>query len=68
MAEAGLGVHSRAVRIVDDLDSDVLVTRKLEHGEVPQVGLRDLAHDHVAHVSVEGERTVEIGDAEAEGV
>jgi len=43
MAEAGVGADNRAVRVVDDLDRDELVTRELEHGEVPQVGVRDLA-------------------------
>ncbi len=51
---------------MDDLDRDELVTGELEHGEVSQVGLRDLAHDLIADGGVEGERPVEIGDTETE--
>ena len=41
---------SRAVRIVHELDRDELVNRELPSiGEVPQVGVRDLAHDLVTH-------------------
>jgi hypothetical protein len=40
VAEAGAAVDVGFVWIVDEFDGDELVARKLEHGQVPQAGLR----------------------------
>ncbi|HEX2699719.1 MAG TPA: hypothetical protein VHM89_05885 [Acidimicrobiales bacterium] len=51
---------------MDELDGYELVARELDHGEVPQVGFRYLAHDLVSQARVEGERAIAIGDTEAD--
>jgi hypothetical protein len=53
VAEAGAAVDRGFVWIVDEFDGDELVARKFEHGQVPQAGLRDVAHDLVTHGGVE---------------
>jgi len=56
VAEAGLASGRGAVWIVDELDGDELIAGKLQHGEVADAGLRDLADDLVTHGCIEGER------------
>jgi hypothetical protein len=50
---------------VDEFDGDELVCGEFHHGQVPQIDLRNLAHDYVAERRVKRERAVQMGDAQA---
>src|SRR6266536_2863087 len=66
MTEARVEVDLTLGRIVDEFDGDELVPGQLEHGQVAQGGFGDAADDLVADGGIERERSVEIGDTQAE--
>ena len=57
--------HSSA-RIVDELDGHEFVAGKLEHGEAAELGLRHIPEDLVTEPGVEGERSIQVRDPEAD--
>jgi hypothetical protein len=51
---------------VDEFDGDELVAGEFEHCQLAQGGFGDAADDLVADGAIERERSVEIGDTQAE--
>src|SRR5580698_6556208 len=66
MTEARAGADLTLRRVVDEFDGGELVPGQLEHGQVAQGGLGDAADDLVADGRIERQRSVKIGDTQAE--
>src|SRR3954469_5268129 len=60
------GIDRPPARVVDELEGHELVPRKLQHGEAAERGLRHVSEDLVTQPGVEGERPLQVGDAEAD--
>jgi hypothetical protein len=49
-------------RLVNQLDGDELIPRELDHGQMPDIGVRDLADNFISERGIERERAIQVGD------
>src|SRR3954447_8919648 len=60
------GIDRPPARIVDELEGHELVPRELQHGEAVERGLPHVSEELHTQPGVEGERPLQVGDAEAD--